>query len=114
MNLRQMRQVLALAETGNFHRAAKALCMEQPPLSISIRKLELELGGPLFTRTTTGVKITAAGEALLADARKAIYHAEQARLAVELALRGEGGRLRVAFVSSATLELLPRLIASYR
>ena len=114
MNLRQMRQVLALAESGNFHRAAKALCMEQPPLSISIRKLEHQLGGPLFVRTTTGVQITAAGEALLPDARKAIYHAEQARLAVDLALRGEGGRLRVAFVGSAALDLLPRLIASYR
>ena len=78
MNLRQLSQFVALAETGNFHRAAERLHMAQPPLSVSIRKLEEELGSPLFERTTTGVVLTPAGEAMLGDARRALFHAQRA------------------------------------
>ena len=65
MNLKQLNQFIALAETGNFHRAAEQLHMAQPPLSISIRKLEEELGSALFDRTSTGVVLTPAGKAML-------------------------------------------------
>ena len=94
MNLRQLSQFVALAETGNFHRAAERLHMAQPPLSVSIRKLEEELGSPLFERTTTGVVLTPAGEAMLGDARRALFHAQQCRQAVQDAREGEGGLLR--------------------
>ena len=76
MKLRQLRQFVTLAETGNFHRAAEQLHMAQPPLSVSIRKLEEELGSPLFDRTTSGVLLTPAGEAMLEDARSALLHAD--------------------------------------
>lgn len=69
MNLRQLQQFVTLAETGNFRRAAEQLHMAQPPLSVSIRKLEEELGATLFERGTTGVTLTSVGEAMLADAR---------------------------------------------
>ena len=72
MNLKQLQQFIALAETGNFHRAAEQLHMAQPPLSISIRKLEASVGTPLFVRTTRGVRLTQAGEAALNDARRAL------------------------------------------
>jgi DNA-binding transcriptional LysR family regulator len=81
MNLKQLQQFIALAETGNFHRAAEQLHMAQPPLSISIRKLEEELGSALFDRTSTGVVLTPAGKACWrAHARP--VHAEQCRQAV--------------------------------
>ena len=114
MNLRQLRQFLALAETGNFHRAAERLCMAQPPLSVSIRKLENELGCELFERTSTGVRLTAAGQAMVADARLALAHAERCRQAVADAREGEGGVVRLGIVGSATYALLPRLIPSLR
>ncbi|WP_454766777.1 LysR family transcriptional regulator [Cupriavidus campinensis] len=114
MDLRQLRQFVVLAETGNFHRAAERLHMAQPPLSISIRKLEDSLGTPLFARTTRGVRLTQAGEAALADARRALFHAEQARAAALSAAHGERGALRVGFVGSATYALLPRLIPAFR
>ena len=114
MNLRQLHQFVTLAETGNFHRAAERLHMAQPPLSVSIRKLEDELGSLLFERTSTGVLLTAAGQAMLHDARRALLHAQQCRQAVQDARQGTGGRLRLGIIGSATYALLPRLIPSLR
>ncbi|WP_342050766.1 MULTISPECIES: LysR substrate-binding domain-containing protein [unclassified Cupriavidus] len=114
MDLRQLQQFVVLAETGNFHRAAERLHMAQPPLSISIRKLEAELGTPLFVRTTRGVRLTQAGEAALNDARRALFHAGQARAAAVSAAHGERGALRIGFVGSATYALLPKLIPAFR
>ncbi|WP_423194164.1 LysR family transcriptional regulator [Cupriavidus sp. H18C2] len=114
MDLRQLQQFVVLAETGNFHRAAEQLHMAQPPLSISIRKLEASLGTPLFLRTTRGVRLTQAGEAALDDARRALFHAAQVRAAAQSAAHGERGALRIGFVGSATYALLPRLIPAFR
>lgn len=114
MNLRQLQQFVALAETGNFHRAAERLHMAQPPLSVSIRKLEEELGSRLFERTTSGVVLTPMGEAMLHDARCALFHAQQCRQAVQDARAGEGGLLRLGIIGSATYALLPQLIPSLR
>lgn len=114
MNLKQLRQFVVLAETGNFHKAAGQMHMAQPPLSVSIRKLEEEMGSPLFERTPKGVFLTVAGQAMLADARQVIFHAQQCQQAVTAALHGEGGLLRVGFIGTATYFLLPRLIPSFR
>jgi DNA-binding transcriptional LysR family regulator len=114
MELRQLRQVIVLAETLNFHRAAERLHMAQPPLSTSIRKLEEELGTQLFERLSTGLKLTPAGAAVLRQARSAVYFAEQTRRAGREGESGEQGLLRLGFVGSATYSLMPRIIRAFR
>ena len=114
MKLLQLRQFVTLAETLNFHRAAEALNMAQPPLSVSIRKLEEELGAALFLREPRGVRLTKAGEAALGSARRALFHAEQVRQAVDEIDAGKRGEVRVGFVGSVTYELLPRLLPAFR
>jgi DNA-binding transcriptional LysR family regulator len=114
MKLQQLRQFVTLAETLNFHRAAERLNMAQPPLSISIRKLEEELGAPLFTRGQQGVRLTPEGHAALDDARQALIHAEQVQRVVRETSAGERGSLRLGFVGSATYHLLPRLLRAFR
>ena len=114
MNLRQLRQFVTLAETGNFHKAAAQLHMAQPPLSVSIRKLEQEMGELLFERTSLGVLLTSPGKAMLADARLALFHAAQCQQAVDDAKHGQGGLLRIGFIGTATYALLPELIPSLR
>jgi len=114
MDFRHIQQFVVLAETLNFRRAAEKLHMAQPPLSISIRKLEQELGVDLFDRGKDGVKLTKSGEAALEEAQKALFHANQFKLAAQAASTGVGGRLRIGFVGSATHEVLPKLIARFR
>lgn len=114
MDFRHLQQFVVLAETLNFRRAAERLHMSQPPLSVSIRKLETEVGVPLFTRDKRGVQLTESGEAALADARRALFHAAQFRQAALAASTGDGGVLRVGFVGSATHEILPKMLTRFR
>ena len=114
MDLKQMRQVLVLAETLNFRLAAERLHMAQPPLSVSIRKLEEEIGAPLFERSRSGVRLTVAGKGVLEHARRTLFHAEQFRLSARMGALGQIGTLRISFVPSSTIRLLPRSIAHFR
>lgn len=114
MELRQLRQFVAVAEERSFRRAAERLCMAQPPLSVAIRKLEEDVGVPLFERGSRGVMLTPAGAAALDAARRCLSVADEVRFAARLAADGETGRLRIGFIGSVTFELLPRLIQAFR
>ncbi|SAI58146.1 LysR family transcriptional regulator [Bordetella ansorpii] len=114
LDLRHLRQFVAIAELGSYRRAAEALHIAQPALSVSIQKLEHAVGVQLLERGARGVSLTAAGEALMGDARRALFHADQARRAARRVALGESGRLRLGFVGSATYELLPRCLPAFR
>jgi DNA-binding transcriptional LysR family regulator len=103
MELRHLRYFVALAETGHFGQAAQRLNIVQPALSMQIRDLEEEVGGLLFARTRQGVVLTDAGAVLLIEARRTLAQAEHAREAAQRSLRGEIGRVRVAFAGNAVL-----------
>lgn len=114
MDLRQLRQFVALADTLSFRRAAERLHMAQPPLSVAIRKLEEGIGMPLFTRLPRGVQLTAAGSAALRAARQCLAQAERIPALARAAAHGESGELRIGFVGSATYALMPRLLPAFR
>jgi DNA-binding transcriptional LysR family regulator len=114
MDLRQLRQFAVLAETLSFRKTAERLNISQPPLSVSIRKLEEELGVALFSRGKTGVRLTESGQAALADARRSLFHAEEVARSARTATLGESGRLRIGFVGSATYSLIPTLLPAFR
>lgn len=69
LDLRKLEHFVAVAEEGTFTRAAARLHMSQQALSTSIRALEREIGVDLLQRTSTGVTVLPAGEALVEDAR---------------------------------------------
>lgn len=114
MELRQLRNFVVLSETLNFHRAAERLHISQPPLTVSIRKLEEEIGTALFDRTPQGVELTPAGQNALHSARRALHFALETRNAAIAGANGEEGVLRVGFIGSATHALLPALIHRFR
>jgi DNA-binding transcriptional LysR family regulator len=114
LELRQLRYFVAVAEELNFSRAAERLHMAQPPLSAAIRQLEQELGTELLLRTTREVRLTEAGSAFLAGARRTLTELDRARIAAQRAAAGETGQLRIGFSWSARFETLPTVGRSFR
>ena len=106
MELRHIRYFLAVAEEGNFTRAAARLGIGQPPLSQQIRDLETEIGAMLFHRVPHGAELTVAGTAFLPEAKASLAAAEKARLAAQSANRGETGRLSLGFTASSAFNSL--------
>jgi DNA-binding transcriptional LysR family regulator len=95
MDLRQLSYFVAVAEDGQFTRAAERVSVAQPAVSAQIRRLERELGEPLFHRDRRAVTLTAAGEALLPHARASLAAAQRGRDTIA-SLRGVmRGRLRI-------------------
>jgi DNA-binding transcriptional LysR family regulator len=114
MELRHVRYFLAVAEELHFGRAAARVRIAQPPLSQQIRQLEHELGVALFNRTKRRVELTPAGRAFLEHARQILDETERAKRVAQRAARGEVGRLAIGFASSADLDILPRVLRSWR
>nr|WP_246344496.1 LysR family transcriptional regulator [Conexibacter arvalis] len=95
MDLRKLEHFTAVAEEQSFTRAAKRLHLTQQALSQSIRQFERELGTPLLARSSRRVELTAAGRALLVEARALIAAAVTARERVRAAASGARPMLRV-------------------
>jgi DNA-binding transcriptional LysR family regulator len=114
MDLRQLRQFVAVAEERSFRRAAERLHVSQPPLSVAVQRLEADIGVRLLERSRQGVRLTVAGEVFLEESRRTLAHAG---LSVEMAQRaatGKTGALRLSFVPSAGVDVVPQLLRAFR
>jgi LysR family transcriptional regulator, carnitine catabolism transcriptional activator len=114
MNERQLKVFLALAETMNFARAARRLHISQPALSLSLKKLEQEVGGALLARTTRQVRLTPEGEALLPRARQLLADWQDTEEMLRHRFTLQRGRVTIAAMPSFAVNVLPGIIAAYR
>ncbi len=114
IDLRLLRQFVAVAEELHFHRAAARLHMSQPPLTAAMRRLEDEVGTRLIVRGNRTLGLTAAGQTLLVEARATLQQAGQALQRTREAAAGQIGSLRVGYVGSALYGRLPDLIRRFR
>jgi DNA-binding transcriptional LysR family regulator len=114
MELRHLRYFVAVAEELSITRAAQRLHISQPPLSQQIRQLEEELGVQLLQRSKSGLVLTDAGKLFLDEARATLAQASRAVDTARRASRGQQGSLRIGFVSSADVVVVPRVIPTYR
>jgi DNA-binding transcriptional LysR family regulator len=114
MDLKHLRNFVAVAELGSVSGAAKKLAMTQPPLTHQIKELELELGVLLLTRHPRGVSLTKAGIAFLNDAKDVLARAESARNRALHQQEAAGGFVRIGYAPSTSPVILPRLIRRMR
>ena len=102
LEVRHLRAVVAIAETGSLHRAARQLGVAQPSLSTQLRRIEQALGGALFVRARSGCRPTPLGRLVLSRARPLL--AEMRSLVADARAAATGGpQLRVGSTASRAL-----------
>lgn len=110
MTLTELRYIVAVAREKHFGRAAEACFVSQPTLSVSVKKLESELGVQFFERGGTEVSLTPIGEQIVMQAQRVLDEASRMK---EIADQGRDplrGALRVGVIYTIGPYLLPRII----
>lgn len=106
MTLQELRFLVALAKERHFHKASQACFVSQPTLSIAIRKLENELGIELFERHKNSVRITVAGQDIVARAKRVLAEVDEIK---QVAL-SDKDQLRAVFKLGAIYTIGPYLL----
>jgi DNA-binding transcriptional LysR family regulator len=113
--LKQLRAFVYITRLGTLSRAAEALFLSQPSVSLQLKALERELGAPLLERTRRRITLTDAGEALYEIARPLVEGFENLDREFQAKTRGsQPGKLTVAAGASTIQYLLPDLVKAYR
>src|SRR5271169_555538 len=107
MEFHQLRYVCAVADTGNFSRAAERCQVAQPSLSQQILKLEEDLGAKLFDRLGSSVRITEAGRAFIPRARAILEQMDEARSSVAANEADLRGSVAVGVIPTVAPYLMP-------
>jgi DNA-binding transcriptional LysR family regulator len=107
MELRHLRYFVAVAEQLHFRHAAEIVHVAQPALSQQIRQLEEEIGATLFERSRHKVCLTPAGKAFYENAQRILQQADQAVVKARKVESGDAGTIRIGFVSTAAIRVLP-------
>ncbi|SDF33324.1 LysR family transcriptional regulator [Sporomusa acidovorans] len=114
MDIRQLRYFIAAAEYVNFTAAAKHIYISQQALSQQISELESDLGVILFNRKRNSISLTAAGEALLHEAKAIVSQTEEAIKLTRQIASGISGKLKVGYLGFAERYFLPKLLYQFR
>lgn len=114
MELTQLEFFVSVVEAGSFSKAALRVYRTQPAVSIAIRRLEEEIGAPLFDRSQKTPTLTDAGQLVYDYALRMLALRDRAQNAVSELRSLERGRVRIGANESTSLYLLPQLILQYR
>lgn len=110
MNLRDLKYIVAVADTQHFGRAADRCFVSQPTLSGQIKKMEEELGVAIFERSNRSVEVTPAGKAILALARQMLEHADAITQIARAHQDPLAGPLRIGAIPTLSPYLLPLIL----
>lgn len=112
--LRQMQYLIAIADTGKFGEAARAVNVSQPSLSAQIAEMEAGLGVALVERSRRGAMLTPAGEELVRRARGILREVEDLKAVAKLGRTELSGRLRLGVLPTIGPYLLPQTTGDLR
>lgn len=113
MDILQLEHFLAVCEEGTFSRAAQRVFRTQSAVSQSIKKLEEEVGAPLFTRDMHEITLTQSGKVVLECARRMMRLRDDTMRQVEALRNLNTGTLSIAAHESAAVYLLPGPLRCY-
>src|SRR5205823_2387090 len=114
LKLKDLRYLVAVADNRHFGRAAARCFVSQPTLSAQLKKLEQTLGVQLIERAPNNVSLTAAGEEIVARARRILEASEEVVTLARSHRDPLAGRLRVALLPTIGPYLLPRISQALR
>ena len=114
MDLRQIEYAVAVVDHGGFTKAAAAMFVAQPSLSQSIRRLEAELGAPLFVREGRQTRLSDAGVAFLGPARRLLRDATTVRGVMSAHVGLETGWLDIVAIPTLVADPLAGFIGRFR
>lgn len=110
MTLIELKYIIAVAQEGNFRRAAERVFVSQPALSLAIQKLEDELGVQIFERSRTSVAITPIGELIINQAQRALEEVAQIKAIAASGKDQLSAPLKLGAIYTIGPYLLPALI----
>jgi LysR family hydrogen peroxide-inducible transcriptional activator len=110
MNLRDLKYLVAVADTRHFGQAAERCHVSQPTLSGQIRKLEEELGVAIFERTSRSVAVTPVGEQIVALGRQIIEQVDAIQQLARARQDPLAGPLRLGAIPTLSPYLMPLLL----
>jgi DNA-binding transcriptional LysR family regulator len=113
LNLRQLQVLRAVAETGSMARAGQALHMTGPGVTQQIQQLERVVGAPVFDRIGRRLKLTVAGERVLAAATDVHVRVSQLAKEMDALKKADDGTLHLGILATGT-HILPSLLADFR
>jgi LysR family hydrogen peroxide-inducible transcriptional activator len=109
LKLKDLRYLVAVADTRHFGRAAERCFVSQPTLSTQLKKLEDYLGVQLIERQPKRVALTAAGEEIVARARRILEASDEVVTLARTHRDPLAGALRIAMLPTIGPYLLPRV-----
>jgi DNA-binding transcriptional LysR family regulator len=112
--LEQLRLLMAVIEEGSLRRAAERAHISQSAVTRQMQLLEHDLGGRILERTSTGVRPTTAGYALVQKAKLLLADYDSTMSDVRRLVRGEGEQLRIGYLASAGQQYLDEPIRVLR
>lgn len=116
MRLNQLQYLVALKKHGTFSKAAQALYVSQPSISVGIKELEEELGYPILNRSNKGFQFTAEGEQVLEKAQRILDEVEDIRR-IQREEEALAGAVRIGstphFCNSILLDVMLKIESRY-
>ena len=114
MNLKDLKYLVALADTGHFGRAAERTFVSQPTLSAQLKKLEDYLGVKLVERQPKNVQLTEVGRQIVVRARRMLNEGDEIVALARDNTNPLSGKLKIALIPTIGPYLLPRVMQKIR